>query len=112
MATNPSKGVKRQQYQSSEQDILNQSYDPNFATLVFQLMGSPDGTNLYGMKVNSDGSMASPGLIPYQFDRIDFSNADSNGNYQTGTIKKSGTTIGTLTFAYDANSNITSVARS
>ena len=57
MATNPSKGVKRQQYQSSEQDILNQSYDPNFATLVNQIVGSPDGTNLYSLKVNSDGSI-------------------------------------------------------
>ena len=61
MAGNPSKGVKRQQYQSSEQDILNQSYDPVFATLVNQVVGSPDGTNLYSLKVNADGSINTAG---------------------------------------------------
>lgn len=57
MAGNPSKGVFRQAPNTSEQDLLNQSFDPTFGTLVAQIMGSPDGTNLYPIKVNADGSI-------------------------------------------------------
>jgi hypothetical protein len=56
MAGNTSKGVKRQQNQESTQDILNQSYDPAFATLVSQIAGSPDGTNMYKLVIGADGS--------------------------------------------------------
>jgi hypothetical protein len=56
MSGNPSKGVLRQQYQEAVQDLINQSFDPVFGTLVAQHVGSPDGVNMYTVKVNSDGS--------------------------------------------------------
>lgn len=58
----------------------------------------------------TDGSVpVSSGLIPVRFDQISFSNADGNGNYQTGTVKRLSATVGTLTLAYDASNNLTDV---
>jgi hypothetical protein len=52
MSGNPSKDVMRQPLpqggdQSSPQDLMNQSFDPVFRTLIFQQMESSDGVNLY-----------------------------------------------------------------
>ena len=58
MAGNPSKDKLRGTEGQSPQDLLNQSFDhAGFHTLVSQLMGSPDGANLYPLKVNADGSI-------------------------------------------------------
>lgn len=51
MATNPSKGHLRQPLQESVQDLANQSFDPNFATFVNQIGGTPDATNFYNASV-------------------------------------------------------------
>lgn len=54
-------------------------------------------------------------FINQDHDYIGFSNADSNGNYQTITYKSggsSGTTMLTLSLTYDANNKVTSIARS
>jgi hypothetical protein len=53
-------------------------------------------------------------LIDQSYDYIGFSNADTNGNYQTIVFKSggsAGTTARTLTLAYDASSNVTSITR-
>lgn len=56
--------------------------------------------------------------LPYvdmAFDYIGFSNPDANDNYQTIIFNvggSGGTTQRTLNLTYDANSNVTSVARS
>lgn len=58
MAGNPSKDKLRGTEGQSPQDLINQSFDhAGFHTLVAQIMGSPDGTNLYPIKVNADGSI-------------------------------------------------------
>lgn len=51
------------------------------------------------------------GLISVAFDRITFSNPNGNTppNYQTGTVKNNGTTVGTLTLAYDGDGTLTDV---
>lgn len=64
MGTNPSKDVMRQPLpqggdQSSVQSLSNQSFDPVFRTFLFQLAGSPDGTNMYTAKVGADGLLQS-----------------------------------------------------
>lgn len=65
------------------------------------------------LHVGTDGGLqTASGLIPFAFDDIQFTNADGNGNYQTGTVRKSGSTVATLTFAYDGSSNLTRVTRS
>lgn len=46
-------------------------------------------------------------LINVAYDQVSFSNPDGSGNYQTGTVKRSGITVGTLTLAYDGNNNVT-----
>lgn len=53
-------------------------------------------------------------LVNVPYDYVGMSNADGNGNYQTFTYKKngsSGTTVCTLTFTYDVNNNVTSITR-
>lgn len=59
--------------------------------------------------LKDDSVPVSSGLIPVRFDQISFSNADGNGNYQTGTVKRLSGTVGTLTLAYDASNNLTDV---
>lgn len=60
----------------------------------------------------SGGSSATAtGLLPFPFDDIQFSNADGNGNYQTGIVKNGGATVATLSLTYDGNSNITGITR-
>ena len=77
---------------------------PNYV-LPFTSNGKATQANL-----TSDGKiLTGNGLIPVEFDRLTFSNADGNGNYQTGTVKKSGSTVGTLTLAYDGSSNLTDI---
>ena len=51
-------------------------------------------------------------LIDVSYDAIARSNPDSNGNYQTMVFSNGGTTVRTLTFTYDASSNVTGIARS
>lgn len=41
----------------SEQDILNRSFDPVGETLLFQLVGTPDGINYYPVPVAADGTL-------------------------------------------------------
>lgn len=50
-------------------------------------------------------------LVNEPHDRIDFSDPDGNGNYQTATYSLSGGTVLTLDFTYDGNNNVTSIAR-
>jgi len=45
-------------------------------------------------------------------DTFEFSNYDPNGNAGTITIKKSGSTVATLTLTRDGDNNLTSIARS
>jgi hypothetical protein len=66
---------------------------------------------------NSDDDILEPGSRPFeqgvQYDYTGFSNPDGNGNYQTISYKEGGaggTTVRTLSLAYDANSNVTSIA--
>lgn len=49
------------------------------------------------------------GLISVPYNQITFTNADGNGNYQTGTVKKTGVTVGTLSLTYDGSNNVTDV---
>lgn len=50
-------------------------------------------------------------LIDQAYDSINMTNADGNGNYQTLTFKSAGTTVRTLTLAFDGSNNVTSIAR-
>lgn len=53
-------------------------------------------------------------LIDKPYDYVVMTSADGNGNYQVFTYKSGGSggaTVRTLTFTYDANSNVTSITR-
>lgn len=59
--------------------------------------------------------LSATALIDKVYDHIAFSNPDANGNYQTMTFKtggSGGTTVRTLTLAYDASDNVTAITRS
>jgi hypothetical protein len=54
-------------------------------------------------------------FIDESYDYVEFTNADSNGNYRTITFKSGGaggTVVRTITLVFDANNNITTVTRS
>lgn len=51
------------------------------------------------------------GLFQLPYDELAFTNADSNGNYQTLTSKLSGTTQNVFSITYDASSNLTDIKR-
>jgi hypothetical protein len=53
-------------------------------------------------------------LIDSPYDYVGFTNADSNGNYQTLTFKSGGsggTTARTLSLTFDGSNNVTSITR-
>lgn len=91
----------------SSQEIDNESYDDTHKVKLVAPVG---------YDVGSDTFKASPlAFMDKAFDYIGFSNADTNGNYQTWLFKtggSSGTTVRTLSVTYDASSKITSIARS
>jgi hypothetical protein len=69
----------------------------------------------YGFGADSDWGRVPLPLVDIPYDYQEFSNADVNGNYQTITFKQggsSGATVRTLTLAYDASNNVTSISRS
>ena len=110
MAT-PNRQSKPYTYRT-EQEIANNSYDEQYKVETVAPLGyRSDIDSFVPININADGTPAQAGFIPYAYDRITFSNPDANGNYQTGTIKKSGTTLGTLTITYDGSSNITDIYR-
>jgi hypothetical protein len=120
MATNPSKDVVRQPDprgigdMSAPQDLMNQSWDPTFRTFVSQIVGSSDGTNMYKLKVNPDGSTASAGLITSSYDYIGITYPDAVTEvYVFKTGGSSGTTVGTLTLVYtdSTKANLSSVTK-
>lgn len=45
------------------------------------------------------------------YDDMVFSNADSNGNYQTITLKNNSSTVRVIGATYDGNSNLTRIYR-
>ena len=59
----------------------------------------------------SSSSSGAIGLLPFEFDDIQFSNPDGNGNYQTAVVENNGSTVATLTLSYDADSKLTGVTR-
>lgn len=75
------------------------------------------GDNISAKKVAGyiwDGNnwvRASGGLLPLPFDDLQFSNPDSNGNYQTATVKSATVTVATLTLTYDSSSKLIGVTR-
>jgi hypothetical protein len=87
----------------SEQNVLNTSLDEEFDVLA------TEGLVYNATTGGLDRATQNSGIIPVPFNRITFSNADTNGNYQTGTVKKAGVTVGTLTLAYDASNNLTDI---
>jgi hypothetical protein len=99
----------------TEQYVLNYSFDEVYKILMVGLAAYNSGTGNYDrLQIDSSGGIktsATGGLIPMAFDDIQFSNADANGNYQTGVVKSAGATVCTLTFAYDGSSNVTRVTR-
>lgn len=62
--------------------------------------------------VNPDNSYVGSPTIFREFDDIEFSNADANGNYQTILFKLSGVTQKTLLLVFDGNNKVTSITRS
>lgn len=69
----------------------------------------------YGFGTNGQWSRIPAAFIDGAYDYVGMSNADTNGNYQTIIFKSGGsggTTVRTLSLTYDANSNVTSIARS
>lgn len=69
----------------------------------------------YGFGTDTNWLRTPLPFVDQAFDYIGFTNADGNGNYQTWTFKtggSGGTTIRTMAVTYDANSKITSIARS
>jgi hypothetical protein len=99
--------------EQSEQYVLNYSFDNIYKLLMVGLAGYNSTTNTYDRFQidNTSGGlkMAPSGLISKPFNRISFSNADANGNYQTGTVKNAGSTVGTLSMTYDASNNLTDI---
>lgn len=74
---------------------------------------NPLGKATY-VQVDSDGNIPiipKNGLLPFKWDDLTFSNADVNGNYQTGTVKSAAATVATLEFTYDGSSKLTRVRR-
>lgn len=57
-------------------------------------------------------SLSPTGLMPFEFDDIQFTDADANGNYQTATVQLNGVTQTVLTFSFDDSSKLTGVSRS
>jgi hypothetical protein len=65
----------------------------------------------YGMGTSALVRVPAP-FIDVAYGDIAFSNADANGNYQTIEFKSNGTTVRTLTLAFDANNKVTGITRS
>lgn len=75
------------------------------------LLSGYDGTNLNDAAVNSDGRLEVAGLIPEQYDFIDLGYTGSDltsVTYKTGG--SGGTTVATLTLAYDGG-NLDTITR-
>lgn len=51
------------------------------------------------------------GLLPFKWDDLTFSNADGNGNYQTGVVKSATVTVATLELTYDGSNKLTRIRR-
>jgi hypothetical protein len=51
------------------------------------------------------------GIFTAPYDELDWSNPDSNGNYQTIISKLSGTSQQTLSLTFDGSNNITKITR-
>jgi hypothetical protein len=64
-----------------------------------------------GNETHAVRTQVTTGLIPFEYDQLDFSNPDSNGNYQTLTVKSGSTTKATITLTYDGNSKLTNATR-
>ena len=71
-----------------------------------------DGKIFYNAILNAfANSYKRVGLLPFEFDDLQFTSADDNGNYQVGTLRLSGSTVATLALTYDASSNLTRITR-
>lgn len=62
--------------------------------------------------VNPDGSDVRSPSIFREYDDIEFSDADANGNYQTIVFKSNNNTWNTLALTFDANNKVTNITRS
>ncbi len=77
--------------------------------------GSTDGgTTWYPMKVDTSGRLSVLStMVPFAYDYVSFGYTGSNVTtivFKTGGA--GGTTVATLTLAYDVNDNLTSITRS
>lgn len=80
------------------------------------------GDNISAKKVGSYGNGVGNAwgriplpLIDQPYDYVGFSNPDANNNYQTIVFNSGGsggTTVRTLTLAFDANNKVTNITRS
>ena len=85
--------------------------DPNINRAEHDQNASAKRVLPYGWTGTGTQRIPTP-FIDMAYDSTTFTNPDVNGNYQTITFKLSGTTVRTLTLAFDASNNVTSIARS
>lgn len=110
----------RPQTANSPQELQNDSFDPEFRVAVVEMLGvDPDTNTINRAKVNSGGqlSIADGFSIPsYDYIALTYvATGNGVGKIETATFKtggSSGTTIATLTLAYNASNEIESVTKS
>jgi len=97
------------------QEMFNLSFDTDFNQNATEMIGY-DGTNLQRLKLNTDGTYKLGFAIPaHDYIVLTYVAAgDGVGEIETATYKtggSGGTTVATLTLAYDASDEISSVTR-
>lgn len=85
-------------------NVAMRGYIPSTDQLAL-IAAVDNGDGTYSLKTNAGG------LLPFEFDDLQFSNADGNGNYQTAVIKNDTVTVATLTLTYDGSSKLTRITR-
>ena len=111
-----------QKHEQTPQELQNRSFDPTFDVAASEILGyDAAGGALRRIAVNSDGQLESLGinsLITAAFDYIALTYVaagNGEGEVETAIYKtggSGGTTVGTLTLAYDGDNKLSTVTKS
>ena len=110
-----------QKHEQTPQELQNRSFDPTFDVAASEILGyDAAGGALRRIAVNSDGQLEALGinsLITAAFDYIALTYVaagNGEGEVETAIYKSGGsggTTVATLTLAYNISNEITSVTK-
>ena len=110
-----------QKHEQTPQELQNRSFDPTFDVAASEILGyDADGEVLRIIAVNSDGQLESLGinsLITAAFDYIALTYVaagNGEGEVETAIYKtggSGGTTVATLTLAYNASNEISNITK-